>query len=118
MCVGQPRKSHTSRRPKLCRRRQPPTLLQPELDIKMRARQEAKLQELRVMQSEQQHKELERKYAVRYHKASAAAAVHINLTSSTLLKGVLRPDAGPLLRARETGAPAAEVAEPACGCSR
>ncbi len=77
MCWAATAVAHSSRRPYLCRRRQPPKLLQPELDIKMRARQEAKLQELRVMQSEQQHKELERKYAVRYHKASAAAAVHV-----------------------------------------
>lgn len=42
---------------------------QPDLDPKMRERQEAKLQELRAAQAEQQRKELERKYAVRYHKA-------------------------------------------------
>ena len=46
----------------------PAGLLQPDLDPKMRARQEAKLEELRQALAEHQQKELERKYATRYHK--------------------------------------------------
>ena len=42
--------------------------MQPDLDPKMRSRQEAKLEELRKAAGEQGRKEKERKYAVRYHK--------------------------------------------------
>lgn len=46
----------------------PPTPAQQDLDPKMRGRLEVKLEELRAAASEQARKELERKYAVRYHK--------------------------------------------------
>ncbi|KAL4437487.1 hypothetical protein ABPG77_003468 [Micractinium sp. CCAP 211/92] len=43
-------------------------LAKPDLDPKMRARLEGKLEELKAAQAQHQRQELERKYAVRYHK--------------------------------------------------
>lgn len=50
--------------------RPPCPALQPDLDPKMRGRLEGKLEELKAAQAQHQRQELERKYAVRYHKAS------------------------------------------------
>ncbi len=47
--------------------------MQPDLDPKMRARQEAKLEELKAALAQHQRQELERKYATRYHKVKGHA---------------------------------------------
>lgn len=86
-------------------RRQPPPLTQtshallllhphpqPDLDPKMRARQEAKLEELRGAAAEAARKELERKYALRYHKVRAGQGGHgVACSSSSLNSSAALP---------------------------
>lgn len=56
------------RRRRLCHWPFPACALQPDVDPKMRGRLEGKLEELKAAQAQHQRQELERKYAVRYHK--------------------------------------------------